>query len=122
MLLPTGQMVSEPRQAEQPACLLCEGHAQGAGEESCFNFTVICRLRCRGARVSRQLAAPDKHLGRVPCTQGTKLNFHLVIAFPRCHSSCAIMPLCNCGETCAEEMCRAHEYPAVEPRSLLSRG
>lgn len=122
MLLPTGQMVSEPRQAEQPACLLCEGHARGAGEGSCFNFTVICCLWCREPACHGQLAAPDKCLGRVPRTRGTKLNFHLVIAFPRRHSSCAIVPLCNCGETCTKETCRTHERPAVEPRSLLSRG
>lgn len=122
MLLPTGQMVSEPRQAEQPACLLCEGRARGAGEGSCFNFTVICCLRCREPACHGQLAAPDKRLGKVLRTRGTKLNFHLVIAFPRRHSSCAIVPLCNCGETCTKETCRAHECPAVEPRSLLSRG
>lgn len=121
MLLPTGQMVSEPRQAEQPACLLCEGHAQGAGEDSCFNFTVICRLWCRGARVPRPARCTGQAPRQGPPHRGTKLNFHLVIAFPRRHSSCAIVPLCNCGETCAEETCRAHECLAGEPRSLLSR-
>lgn len=63
MLLPTGQMVSEPRQAEQPACLpLCEGRARGAGEDSCFNFTVICRLWCRGA----QAPWPARCTGQAP--------------------------------------------------------
>lgn len=34
-------------------------------------------------------------------------------------SSCAIVPLCNRGETCAGETCHAHVCPAAEPRSLL---
>lgn len=75
MLLPTGQMVSEPRQAEQPACLLCEGHAQGAGEESCFNFTVICRLRCRGARVSRPACCTGQAPRKGPLHPGNKAQF-----------------------------------------------
>lgn len=108
MLLPTGQMVSEPQQAEQP---LCEGHARGAGTAPAFisQFSGASSLR----RTS---------LGRVPRTRSTKLNFHLVTAFPRRHSSCAIVPLCNCGGTCAEEMCGAHVCLAVEPRSLLAGG
>lgn len=108
MLLPTGQMVSEPQQAEQP---LCEGRARGAGTAPAF--------------ISRFSGASSLHrtlLGRVPHTRGTKLNFHLVIALPRRHSSCAIVPLCNCGETCAEETCGAHVCLAVEPRSLPAGG
>lgn len=75
MLLPTGQMVSEPRQAEQPACLLCEGHTRGAGEDSCFNFTVICRLRCQGAQVPQPACCAGQAPQQGPLRPVNKAQF-----------------------------------------------
>lgn len=70
MLLGTGQMVSEPGCSARPP--LCEGLARGAGDGSCFDFTLIWQpARCTGP-ASR----------RVSLCWGTKPGFHLVIAPP----------------------------------------
>lgn len=45
--------------------------------------------------------------------------YHCSSRTSRRQSSCAIVPLCNRGETCARETCHAHVCPATEPRSLL---
>lgn len=115
MLLPTGQMVSEPRSR----AAFVRGARSGGREGSCFQcpgYLPPAGPRSRGpwpARCARQQAS------RATGTPGTELNFHLVIALPGRQSSCAIVPLCNRGETCAGEMCHAHVCPAAEPRSLL---
>lgn len=72
-----------------------------------------------GSRGPCTACCAGQHLSRATRTQRTELNFHLVIALPGRQSSCAIVPLCNRGETCAGEMCHAHVCPAAEPRSLL---
>ena len=78
MLLPTGQMVSEPRQAEQPACLpafCARGALGGAGEDSCFNFMVICCLWCRGARVPWPARCTGEAPQQGPPCPGNKAQF-----------------------------------------------
>lgn len=94
MLLPSRQMVSEPQQAQQPARLLCEGHAPGAG---------MLLLSFHGDSLDRAW-----HTGRAPpwsCgAQGTKLCFHLTAASPKWHHPVPTM-LC------------AHVCPGAEPRS-----
>lgn len=112
MLLPTGQMVSEPRSR----AAFVRGARSGGREGSSFHVPVICRPRSKGLWPAR---CAGQHLSRATGTQGTELNFHLVFALPGRQSSCAIVPLCNRGETCAGETCHAHVCPAAEPRSLL---
>lgn len=55
MLLPTGQMVSEPRSR----AAFVRGARSGGREGSCFHVPVICRLRGRGAKGCGQLAVQD---------------------------------------------------------------
>lgn len=116
MLLSTGQMVSEPRSR----AAFVRGARSGGREGSCFHVPVICCPWGHGAERRGQLAVPDTTLAGSPAPREQRvLNFHLVIALPGRQSSCAIVPLCNRGETCAGEMCHAHVCPAAEPRSLL---
>lgn len=102
MLVPTGQMVSEPRSR----AAFVRGARSGGREGSCSHVPLVCQ------------GAEGQHLSRATGTQGTELNFHLVAALPGRQSSCAIVPLCNRGETCAGETSHAHVCPAAEPRSL----
>lgn len=55
MLLPTGQMVSEPRSR----AAFVRGARSGGREGSCFHVPVICRPRGRGAEGCGQLVVPD---------------------------------------------------------------
>lgn len=55
MLLPTGQMVSEPRSR----AAFVRGARSGGREGSCFHVLVICRPRGPGAEGCGQLTVPD---------------------------------------------------------------
>lgn len=56
MLLPTGQMVSEPRSR----AAFVRGARSGGREGSCFHVLVICRLWGWGTEGRGQLAVPDR--------------------------------------------------------------
>lgn len=116
MLLPTGQMVSEPRSR---AAFVRGARSGGREGSSCCHGPVYLPLTGPGSKGPWPARCAGQHLSRATGNQGTELNFHLVFALPGRQSSCAIVPLCNRGETCAGETCHAHVCPAAEPRSLL---
>lgn len=77
MLLPTGQMVSEPRSR----AAFVRGARSGGREGSCFHVPVVCRPRGRGAQGRGQLAVPDSTSAGPPAPREQSSIFTLSLLF-----------------------------------------
>lgn len=94
MLLPTGQMVSEPRSR----AAFVQGARSGGREGSCFHVPVICCLWGRGAEGRAQLAVPDSTSAGPPAPRKQSSIFTLSLLFPDVRAPVQSCPCVTVGK------------------------